>query len=67
MYAPLAYFLPFLGIELALKTALKKLLVDLMTFHFKLLCLQATWRALDDKNWSNRTMNLGLSKRRRCT
>jgi hypothetical protein len=30
-------------------------------------CLQATWRALDDKNWANRTMNLGLSKRRRCT
>jgi hypothetical protein len=56
-----------LGIELALKITLKKLVDDLMTVHFKLLRLQATWRALDDKNWANRTMNLGLSKRRRCT
>jgi hypothetical protein len=46
MYTPLAYFLPFLGVELALKRLLKKLLDDLMTVHFKLLCLQATWRAL---------------------
>ena len=67
MYTPLAYFLPFLGIELALKITLKKLMDDLMTVHFKLLCLQATWRALDDKNWASRTMNLGLSKRRRYT
>jgi hypothetical protein len=67
MYTPLAYFLPFLGIELALKISLRKLLDDLMAVHFKLLCLQATWRALDDKNWASRTMNLGLSKRRRCT
>jgi hypothetical protein len=43
MYAPLAYFLPFWGIELALKISLKKLLDDLMAVHFKLLCLQATW------------------------
>jgi hypothetical protein len=43
--------------------SLKKLLGDLMAAHFKLLCLQATWRALTDKNWANRTMNLGLSKR----
>jgi hypothetical protein len=37
MYAPLAYFLPFLGVELALKCSLKKLLEDLMSVHFKLL------------------------------
>jgi hypothetical protein len=65
MYAPLAYFLPFLGVELALERSLNKLLEDLMAVHFKLLCLQATWRALTDKNWANRTLNLGLSKRRR--
>jgi hypothetical protein len=65
MYTPLAYFLPFLGVELALKRPLKKLLEDLMAVHFKLLCLQATWRALTDKNWANRTLDLGLSKRRR--
>jgi hypothetical protein len=46
MYTPLAYFLPFWGVELALKRLLKKLLDDLMAVHFKLLCLQATWRAL---------------------
>jgi hypothetical protein len=58
MYTPLAYFLPFLGVELALKRSLKKLLDDLMTVHFKLICLQATWRTLTDKNWANRTLNL---------
>ena len=62
---PSRLFSSFLGIELALKISLKKLLDDLMAVHFKLLCLQATWRALTDKNWANRTLNLGLSKRRR--
>jgi hypothetical protein len=62
---PSRLFSSFLGVELALKRSLKKLLDDLMAVHFKLLCLQATWRALTDKNWANRTLNLGLSKRRR--
>jgi hypothetical protein len=61
MYTPLADFLPFLGVELALKSPLKELLEDLMSAHFKLLCLQATWWALTDKNWANRTRDLGLS------
>jgi hypothetical protein len=41
--------------------SLKELLEDLMSVHFKLLCLQATWRALTEKNWANRTRDLGLS------
>jgi hypothetical protein len=65
MYTPLDYFLPFLGVELALKGSLKKLLEDLMAVHFKLLCLRPHGGHSPKKNWANRTLNLGLSKRRR--
>ena len=33
MYTPLAYVLPFLGVELALKNPLKELLDNLMSVH----------------------------------